>query len=43
MEFVMHAPSDYYQLKNGPYPPIVAEGGNGFIWTSLRTEGYFRK
>ncbi|KAJ8686205.1 hypothetical protein QAD02_021999 [Eretmocerus hayati] len=38
MEFVMHAPSDYYKLKNSPYPPILAEGGNGYIWTSLKNE-----
>ncbi|XP_058797934.1 GATA zinc finger domain-containing protein 1 isoform X2 [Phymastichus coffea] len=38
MEFVMHAPSDYYKLKNSPYPPILREGGNGYIWTSFRNE-----
>lgn len=35
MEFVMHAPSDYYKLKNTPYPPTLDERGTGFIWTSL--------
>lgn len=38
MEFVMHAPSDYYKLKNSPYPPILAEGGAGYVWTSFRNE-----
>ncbi|CAH2058308.1 unnamed protein product, partial [Iphiclides podalirius] len=37
MEFVMHAPSDYYKASNTPYPPTDAEinNCNGFIWTSL--------
>lgn len=43
MEFVMHAPSDYYKLKNSPYPPILAEGGNGYVWTSLRNEAHIRR
>lgn len=38
MEFVMHAPSDYYKLKNTPYPPSLAERGTGYIWTTLRNE-----
>ncbi|XP_024935906.1 GATA zinc finger domain-containing protein 1 [Cephus cinctus] len=38
MEFVMHAPSDYYKLKNSPYPPPLTETGTGYIWTSLRHE-----
>ncbi|XP_043288645.1 GATA zinc finger domain-containing protein 1 [Venturia canescens] len=38
MEFVMHAPSDYYKLKNTPYPPPLTETGAGYIWTSLRNE-----
>ena len=38
MEFVMHAPSDYYKLKNTPYPPPLTERGTGFIWTTLRNE-----
>ncbi|KAK0163514.1 hypothetical protein PV327_007189 [Microctonus hyperodae] len=38
MEFVMHAPSDYYRLKNTPYPPPLTESGSGYIWTSLRNE-----
>lgn len=38
MEFVMHAPSDYYKLKNTPYPPSLTETGAGYIWTSLRSE-----
>ncbi|XP_011497057.1 PREDICTED: GATA zinc finger domain-containing protein 1 isoform X2 [Ceratosolen solmsi marchali] len=43
MEFVMHAPSDYYKLKNSPYPPILTEGGTGYIWTSLRNETNVKK
>lgn len=38
MEFVMHAPSDYYKLKNTPYPPPPTEHGTGYIWTTLRNE-----
>ncbi|KYN36290.1 GATA zinc finger domain-containing protein 1 [Trachymyrmex septentrionalis] len=38
MEFVMHAPSDYFKLKNSPYPPPLTEKGAGFIWTTLRNE-----
>ena len=42
MEFVMHAPSDYYKLKNTPYPPPLTEGGSGYIWTTLRNEANLR-
>lgn len=46
MEFVMHAPSDYYHDKSTPYPPIDSNpygptlggggsGGGGFIWTNI--------
>nr|AGG55007.1 GATA zinc finger domain containing protein 1 [Heliothis virescens] len=37
MEFVMHAPSDYYKASNTPYPLTDNEVNNytGFIWTSL--------
>ncbi|XP_031631303.1 GATA zinc finger domain-containing protein 1 [Contarinia nasturtii] len=38
MEFVMHAPSDYYMDKTTPYPPVdtdVSTHGGGFIWTSI--------
>ncbi|CAL1685688.1 unnamed protein product [Lasius platythorax] len=38
MEFVMHAPSDYFKLKNTPYPPALTEKGIGYIWTTLRNE-----
>ncbi|KAL6429967.1 hypothetical protein ACFW04_007653 [Cataglyphis niger] len=38
MEFVMHAPSDYFKLKNTPYPPMLTEKGIGYIWTTLRNE-----
>lgn len=39
MEFIMHAPSDYYYNKNMPYPPPDIENNStatgGFIWTSM--------
>lgn len=42
MEFVMHAPSDYYYDKNTPYPSVDIENrsasqsqSGGFIWTSI--------
>ncbi|CAD0205965.1 unnamed protein product [Chrysodeixis includens] len=37
MEFVMHAPSDYYKASNSPYPLTDNEVNNytGFIWTTL--------
>ncbi|XP_038218009.1 GATA zinc finger domain-containing protein 1 [Zerene cesonia] len=37
MEFVMHAPSDYYKASNTPYALTDNELNNctGFIWTSL--------
>lgn len=38
MEFIMHAPSDYYKLKNTPYPKSLDETGAGYIWTSMRNE-----
>lgn len=38
MEFVMHAPSDYFKLKNTPYPPMLTEKGISYIWTTLRNE-----
>ncbi|XP_076678966.1 GATA zinc finger domain-containing protein 1 [Andrena cerasifolii] len=38
MEFVMHAPSDYYKLKNTLYPPALTERGTGYIWSTIRNE-----
>ncbi|XP_026316189.1 GATA zinc finger domain-containing protein 1 [Hyposmocoma kahamanoa] len=40
MEFVMHAPSDYYKASNSPYPLIDNELNNytGYIWTSLEAK-----
>lgn len=44
MEFVMHAPSDYYHDKSTPYPPIdsnpygspsSSSTAGGFIWTNI--------
>lgn len=39
MEFVMHAPSNYYHNKNTPYPAIDCDDTSskhaGFIWTNL--------
>nr|CAI5840929.1 unnamed protein product [Callosobruchus analis] len=37
LEFVMHAPSDYYKSKTTPYPTIHAPARPGYIWTSLDT------
>ncbi|XP_023025570.2 GATA zinc finger domain-containing protein 1 [Leptinotarsa decemlineata] len=37
MEFVMHAPSDYYKSKTTPYPPANPPGEPGYIWTSLKS------
>lgn len=34
MEFVMHAPSDYYKAKGTPYPTVDRHVSN-FIWTTL--------
>lgn len=45
MEFVMHAPSDYYHNKNTPYPPVDCNilgtsksEQSGFIWTNIETK-----
>ena len=39
MEFVMHAPSDYYHNKTTPYPPpenyVDNNSKSGFIWTNI--------
>lgn len=36
MEFVMHAPSDYYKARSTPYPPTnPPETQNSFIWLRL--------
>lgn len=43
MEFVMHAPSDYYHDKSTPYPSIdsnpygssSSSSSGGFIWTNI--------
>lgn len=44
MNFVMHAPSDYYHNKTTPFPTLDSNGlyefykkdsKNGFIWTHL--------
>ncbi|KAG6443428.1 GATA zinc finger domain-containing protein 1 [Manduca sexta] len=37
MEFVMHAPSDYYKTGSNPYPLTENDVNNytGYIWTSL--------
>ncbi|CAH1164412.1 unnamed protein product [Phaedon cochleariae] len=37
MEFVMHAPSDYYKSRTTPYPTVSAPADPGYIWTSLDT------
>ncbi|KAF5303753.1 hypothetical protein FQA39_LY09826 [Lamprigera yunnana] len=35
MDFIMHAPSDYYYNKNTPYPPAYSNTQGGFVWTNL--------
>lgn len=41
LEFVMHAPSNYYHNKSMPYPLPDGEDdctpNNGFIWTNMST------
>ncbi|XP_063696533.1 GATA zinc finger domain-containing protein 1 [Culicoides brevitarsis] len=43
MEFVMHAPSDYYMTKDTPYPSVTRNKGisskehTNYIWTNLPT------
>ncbi|KAG5900119.1 hypothetical protein JTB14_012792 [Gonioctena quinquepunctata] len=37
MEFIMHAPSDYYKSKTTPYPTANAVAEPGYIWTSLES------
>ncbi|KAL8605807.1 hypothetical protein ACOMHN_066527 [Nucella lapillus] len=38
MDFVCHAPSDYFKAHNTPYPVIGKEPDLCFIWTSLGPE-----
>ena len=36
MEFVCHAPTEYFKAKTAPYPTKPASGTElGFVWTSL--------
>lgn len=37
MEFVMHAPSDYFKARNTPFPPMHLDynSDTNFIWTRL--------
>ncbi|CAH0550379.1 unnamed protein product [Brassicogethes aeneus] len=35
MEFVMHAPSDYYKSHSSPYPSVHTPAIPGYIWTSM--------
>eukprot|EP00057_Strongylocentrotus_purpuratus_P034717 XP_796303.1 PREDICTED: GATA zinc finger domain-containing protein 1-like [Strongylocentrotus purpuratus] len=35
MEFVCHAPSDYYRLVKSPYPVVPVRGERGFVWSSV--------
>ncbi|XP_046404159.1 GATA zinc finger domain-containing protein 1 [Ischnura elegans] len=35
MEFIMHAPSEYFKAKNSPYPTVNSRGEGCFIWTRL--------
>lgn len=36
MEFVCHAPSDYFKCKYGPYPTISQDPNLCYVWTNLR-------
>ncbi|KAG8223285.1 hypothetical protein J437_LFUL001562 [Ladona fulva] len=35
MDFIMHAPSDYFKAKNSPYPTLSSREDGYFIWTGL--------
>jgi len=35
MEFVCHAPSDYYKSRSSPYPTLPDRVDKGFIWTRI--------
>ena len=35
MQFVCHAPSDYYLNRSAPYPTLNEKPERGFIWTNL--------
>lgn len=35
MEFVCHAPAEYFKAKNTPYPVIPSKPESGFIWTRI--------
>lgn len=35
LEFVCHAPSDYYKAERSPYPTLPIKPESGYIWTRL--------
>lgn len=35
MDFIMHAPSDYYKSRNTPYPQVHPPLEKGYIWSNL--------
>ncbi|CAG2180186.1 unnamed protein product [Oppiella nova] len=35
MNFVCHAPSDYYKDRYSPYPTLLSRPESGFIWTRI--------
>lgn len=35
MQFVCHAPSDYYRDPYSPYPTLTMKAENGFVWTRI--------
>ncbi|XP_050306154.1 GATA zinc finger domain-containing protein 1 [Anthonomus grandis grandis] len=37
MEFIMHAPSDYYKSKKTPYGPVTPTAEPGYIWASMKS------
>ena len=38
LDFVCHAPSDYFRARNTPYPLVQRDPDLCFIWTSLGPE-----
>lgn len=43
LEFICHAPSDYFQAKNSPYPTIPYKPESGYIWTRFGPNFPLRK
>lgn len=43
MEFIMHAPSDYFYNRRTPYPTATMQPQRGFIWTRLESGITYKK